>query len=67
MTKRPIQAQKTSWAIYHLKHTPAEFVGIIDDAPDAETAIERAVEKLGVSQNERGRLLAKRRVRSAAQ
>ena len=33
-------------AIYHLKGTPAKLVGIIDDAPDEKTAIERATRHL---------------------
>jgi hypothetical protein len=35
MPKRPTkQPQKQSWAVYHIKGTPAKFVGIVDDAPD---------------------------------
>jgi hypothetical protein len=39
MAKQPTKQQLRSWAVYHIKGTPAKFVGIIDDAPDAETAI----------------------------
>ena len=62
MAKQPSkQTTSQSWAIYHLKHTPAKLVGIIDDAPDAEAAIARAIEEFKVPLNERGRLLARRR------
>ena len=47
MARRPKQPQPTikqhsSWSVYHLKSTPAKLVGIVD-APDAETAIARAL------------------------
>jgi hypothetical protein len=52
--------QNRSWAIYHIRHTPAKLVAIVD-APDAETAIARAIEQENVPPNERGRLMARRR------
>jgi len=56
---RPIR-QTYSWAVF-IKDVPVKFVGIIDNAPDAETAIERAIEQYQVPSNEREWLMAQRR------
>ena len=40
---------------------PVRFVGIIDNAPDEQTAIARAIVEYDVPPNESGRLMALRR------
>ena len=60
MAKQPSSKQTHSWAVYHIKGTPAKLIGIID-APDKETAIKRASEEYNVPPNERDRLMARRR------
>jgi hypothetical protein len=60
MAKRPTNQQQPrghSWSVYHIKSTPAKLVSIIDNAPDAETAIE----EYQVPPNEHGRTIAHRR------
>jgi hypothetical protein len=61
MAKRPIEQPNHSWAVYHLKGTPARLVGIVDNQPDAESAIKAAIEEYKVPPNQRGRLMAQRR------
>ncbi len=47
MAKRqiPIMQKTHIWAVYHIKGTPANFMGFIYDAPDEQTAIARAVQR----------------------
>ena len=60
MPKRPIKPQRNhSWAIYHIRGTPAQCVGIVYDQPDEQAAIKRAIEN--TPGNQRGRLIAQRR------
>jgi len=59
MPKLRQTSQTYSWAVF-IKGVPPKFVAIIDNAPDAQTAIEHALEKNQVPPNERGWLVAVR-------
>jgi hypothetical protein len=62
MPKRPTkESERHSWAVYHSRGTPALFVGVIDNAPDEQTAIARAIVEYDVPLNEHRRLMAQRR------
>ena len=47
------------WQIYHIKSTPAKFIGTVT-APDEETALRNAVVELDIEHNLRSRLVAMR-------
>jgi hypothetical protein len=61
MAKRPTKPEAHSWAVYHLEGTPAQFVGIVWNQPDEQSAIAAAIEEYKVPPNQRGRLIAQRR------
>ena len=52
--------QDHSWNIYHIRGTPARFIGIVD-APDERSAIQKAIEEYEVPENLRDRLIERRR------
>jgi hypothetical protein len=43
---------------YHLKGTPAQFIGLVFDQPDDQAAIKRAIEEFKMPANQRDRLMA---------
>jgi hypothetical protein len=61
MAKRPTKQRNSSWAIYHIRGTPAQFVGIVYNQPDEQAAIKQAIEEFKVPANQRNRLIAQRR------
>ena len=61
MAKQPPKKLAT-WSISRLKGTPAVFVGEVE-APDAETAIAKAIEEFHITDPEQQKRLAARRVR----
>jgi hypothetical protein len=58
MSKRPTKQQTHSWAISVLPGTPAKFVDIVYDQPEADSAIKQAIGEYEVPPNERGRRIA---------
>jgi hypothetical protein len=61
MAKRPTKQPNHSWSVYRLRGTPAQLIGIVYDQPNDQAAIKRAIEEFKVPQNQRNRLLARRR------
>jgi hypothetical protein len=61
LAKQPsLPASKPSrWNIYHIKGTPAVLLGHVE-APDEESAINRAIEEFKISPTIQKRLLAQR-------
>jgi hypothetical protein len=55
------QQRNHSWAIYHIRGTPAQFIGLVFDQPDEQSAIAKAIEEYNVPANQRDRLMARRR------
>ena len=53
-------AKPSSWSIYHIKGTPAAFLGRVE-APDEESAIRKAIEEFEINPALQKRLLAQRR------
>jgi hypothetical protein len=62
MAKRQTTKQQNhSWAIYHIRGTPAQFVGIVFDQPEEQSAIKKAIEEFKVPANQHDRLIARQR------
>jgi hypothetical protein len=61
MAKPPTKPQAHSWAIYHIRGTPAQFIGIVFDQPDQESAIKKAIEEYDIPANQHDRLIARQR------
>jgi hypothetical protein len=53
MAKRTSKQQTHSWAVYHIRGTPAQFIGIVYDQPNEQAAIDRAIEEFKVPANQR--------------
>jgi hypothetical protein len=54
--------QPTTWAISHIKGTPALPIAHIE-APDAESAIKEAIKKFGITDPDQQAQLAARRTK----
>ena len=63
MAKPPTKQQTHSWAIYHIRGTPAQFLGMVFAQPDEQAAIKKAIEEFKAPENQRKRLVARQRDR----
>jgi hypothetical protein len=61
MAKRPTKQPNHSWSVYRLRGTPAQLIAIVYDQPDEQAAIKRAIGEFKVPENQRDRLIARRR------
>jgi hypothetical protein len=58
--KKPTEPeQQYRWQIYHIRGTPAQYLGMVE-APDAAGAIRKAITELKVPPQQRKRLIAVR-------
>jgi hypothetical protein len=57
--KKPKEPEKHRWQIYHIRGTPAQYLGMFH-APDETAAILKATEELKVPPQQRKRLMAVR-------
>jgi hypothetical protein len=52
MPKKPKEPEQYTWQIYHLRGTPAQYLGMVE-APDENAAIKKAVADLKVPGQQR--------------
>jgi hypothetical protein len=59
MPKKPKEPQQHRWQIYHLRGTPAQYLGLVE-APDEQAAMNKAIVDLNVPLHIQDRILAVR-------